>query len=74
MGVKEIKEIMSSPEAALHFGQVVEKNREAKIDFCYFVARLLDEEIECPFEDMLPENLQKVYEYCVEKEYKLRNE
>ena len=74
MGVKEIKEMMSSPEAKLHFGQVAERTKENKILFCYYVARLLDEAVECPFEDMLPENLQKAYEYYVEKEYKFLNE
>lgn len=74
MGVKEIKGFMSSPEAKIHFGQVVEKNREAKIEFCYFVANLLDQEIECSFEDMLPEDLDNAFRYAVYEEYKLRNE
>lgn len=74
MGVKELKEILSSPKAKLYFEQVKEKNREAKVSYCYHVYKLLNEEVECPFEDMLPEDLQRAYEYCVDNEYKFLNE
>lgn len=74
MGVKELKEILSSPKANLYFKQVAEQNKLTKIEYCYYVSRLIGEEPECPFEDMLPESLQKAYEYCVEKEYNFRNE
>ena len=74
MGVDKIKEIVNRPESHSYWEQVTEKSRESKIEFCYYVSKLLGEETECLFEDMLPENLQKAYEYCVEAEYKLLNE
>lgn len=47
---------------------------EEKINFCYRMAAMKGDEVECCFEDMLPENLEKSYNYYVQWEYKLRHE
>ncbi|UGO47813.1 hypothetical protein MCCARTNEY_239 [Bacillus phage vB_BanH_McCartney] len=50
-----------------------EPTLEEKITFCYKISAMIGEEVECCFEDMLPENLEKAYNYCVEREYELRH-
>lgn len=51
-----------------------EPTLEEKINFCYRMAAMKGDEVECCFEDMLPENLEKSYNYYVQWEYKLRHE
>lgn len=53
--------------------QVSEPTFEEKVSFCYRMAAMKGDEVECCFEDMLESNLEKSYNYYVEWEYKLRN-
>jgi len=53
--------------------KVNEPTIEEKINFCYKIAAMKGDEVECCFEDMLPKNLEKAYNYYVQWEYNLRH-
>ncbi|BEU14734.1 hypothetical protein [Bacillus phage CM1] len=65
-------------DAHEHYYVAKSMTRKDKIELCYEVAVSRGEEIECPFEDMLPHNLEKAFLYYFkiywEKHYKEEKE
>jgi len=60
-------------EDVMEAKKVNEPTIEEKINFCYKIAAMKGDEVECCFEDMLPKNLEKAYNYYVQWEYNLRH-